>query len=346
MSIQFKRSAADGRAPDPDHLDQGELAINMTDLKLYTKNHADQIINIGFSQDYADANFLRVSGGLITGRLQLAEGTLPASSGIDDVVSKRYVDAQFGPQATRVRTNAQSDATYVSMSGDTMTGPLVLPGTPTADRHATTKEYVDSGFVKKTTDVMSGTLSVATPTQSAHATTKQFVEDYVTNAIATAISEAMQKSHAIGSYYVTEDATNPSSILGFGTWEQVRDRFLVGAGSSYVVSAEGGQSTVQLTTTQIPSHNHSVNIATTSSGNHAHPYDDVYFSEARSGTQQNVYGSGDSDHDNEFWTTRRNTLSAGSHTHRVTGNTGNSGGSQAHENRPPYRAVYMWRRTA
>lgn len=31
----------------------------------------------------------------------------------------------------------------VSKAGDTMTGPLVLPGAPTEDLHAVTKQYVD-----------------------------------------------------------------------------------------------------------------------------------------------------------------------------------------------------------
>ena len=36
---------------------------------------------------------------------------------------------------------------YVERSGDTMTGPLVLPGDPTTDLQAATKQYVDSSSV-------------------------------------------------------------------------------------------------------------------------------------------------------------------------------------------------------
>lgn len=38
----------------------------------------------------------------------------------------------------------------------------------------------------------------------------------------------------------------------------LRDRFVVGAGSSYAVAATGGSNTVTLSTSQMPSHNHSI----------------------------------------------------------------------------------------
>jgi hypothetical protein len=51
----------------------------------------------------------------------------------------------------------------VSKSGDTMSGPLTLPGAPTLANHAATKAYVDTtsaatGFVLKTGDTMTGDL--------------------------------------------------------------------------------------------------------------------------------------------------------------------------------------------
>ena len=49
---------------------------------------------------------------------------------------------------------------YVKRVGDTMTGPLVLSGAPTADLHAATKKYTDDTFVNVTGDIMTGTLIV------------------------------------------------------------------------------------------------------------------------------------------------------------------------------------------
>ena len=48
--------------------------------------------------------------------------------------------------------------------------------------------------------------------------------------------------HPIGSYYLSENATSPASLFG-GTWEQMKDRMLIGAGNSYNVGATGGEAT-------------------------------------------------------------------------------------------------------
>lgn len=83
----------------------------------------------------------------------------------------------------------------------------------------------------------------------------------------------------------------------------LRNRFIVGAGSSYGVGATGGADTVTLTVNQIPSHNHQMNHTGTGSGN---------------GIQQ---GGG------SLPTTASNII------------TGAAGGGQPHENRPPYYAL-------
>ena len=120
----------------------------------------------------------------------------------------------------------------------------------------------------------------------------------------------------------------------------LRDRFIVGAGSSYNVGSSGGEKAVTLTTNQIPSHTHSgtanINaghqfLSTTSRSYYAfmaHPSDigswdvDDYGTGAMLLRYKDDYVSGD--------------LSL-----NVSGNitTGASGGSQEHENRPPYYAL-------
>lgn len=126
MSIQFKRSAAPGVAPTTAHLKEGELAINLYNKKLYTLDQNKKIINIGFSQDYADAAYLKLTGGVMKGRLQLYSGSLPVTGtdGLDDVVSRRYVDMQFGTGDLQVRRNADLDDRYLQLIGGTLTGAL------------------------------------------------------------------------------------------------------------------------------------------------------------------------------------------------------------------------------
>jgi microcystin-dependent protein len=74
----------------------------------------------------------------------------------------------------------------------------------------------------------------------------------------------------------------------------LRDRFVVGAGTTYAVDATGGANTVTLTAAEIAGHTHTVSGTTASDGAHTH----------------NVSG---------------NTSNTGAHTHNVSGNTSNTG---------------------
>lgn len=104
----------------------------------------------------------------------------------------------------------------------------------------------------------------------------------------------------------------------------LRNRFVVGAGSSYAVGATGGADSVTLTAAQMPTHNHSATTAT--AGGHSHT--------VRGRGQSGNSGLRDA---GGGFTSTESTGTAGAHTHEVT--VGNSGGGQSHENRPPYYAL-------
>lgn len=80
----------------------------------------------------------------------------------------------------------------------------------------------------------------------------------------------------------------------------LRDRFVVGAGSSYAVGATGGEASVTLTVDQIPSH--------------THPISDIQGTGGLLGGSGTTYG---------FY----------------PGTTSATGGGEAHENRPPFYAL-------
>lgn len=138
------------------------------------------------------------------------------------------------------------------------------------------------------------------------------IEEITEAATEAAASNILDRAYPIGSIYMSMNATSPAELFG-GTWEALQDRFLVGAGNSYAVNSTGGANTVTLSVAQMPVHNHYIYRAVTidkgNTWNTAYP-----FTTGSSG--QNTYYSD------------------------------NAGGGQAHENRPPYRAVYMWKRTA
>ena len=148
----------------------------------------------------------------------------------------------------------------------------------------------------------------------------------------------------------------------------LRDRFIVGAGSAYSVNNTGGANSVTLTESQIPSHNHTFSGSTSHShtiNNHTHS-----FSGSGSNTHShNITTTGGDDHNDSVRRTQsgRNDTNFGLHTMStndatisisisgntgnpsdrgtnsqtisISGNTGNKGGGGSHENRPPYYAL-------
>lgn len=116
--------------------------------------------------------------------------------------------------------------------------------------------------------------------------------------------------YPVGSVYISTASTSPATLFG-GTWSRLRDRFLLAAGS-VAAGATGGAAQVTLTESQLPVHSHRVpNIKITAA--------DAGYAYAES------WGGGSESRD----------LS-----------TESAGAGQAHENMPPYLAVYMWERTA
>jgi len=117
------------------------------------------------------------------------------------------------------------------------------------------------------------------------------------------------------------------------TTPNLRDRFIVGAGGSYAVGATGGAAQVTLTVSQIPSHTHTVDppaTNTNTTGAHSHTLD--MKGVGRFGGGEGTLGTGDT----------RYTSTAGDHYHTVdipAFTSGATGGSQPHENRPPYYAL-------
>ena len=117
--------------------------------------------------------------------------------------------------------------------------------------------------------------------------------------------------YPVGSIYISTSSANPSTLFG-GTWEQVEDRFLLAAGSTYTAGSTGGEATHTLTVAEMPSHSHNAN---------------VYYNTAVGGN--GVYGS-----------------NATGTKYTPGSSTVSQGGSQAHNNMPPYIVVYVWKRTA
>ena len=73
------------------------------------------------------------------------------------------------------------------------------------------------------------------------------------------------KLYPIGSVYISFNSADPSTLFG-GTWQRLKDTFLLVNGDSYAPNTTGGSATKTIAVSNMPSHNHSVS----SSGSHTH----------------------------------------------------------------------------
>lgn len=146
-----------------------------------------------------------------------------------------------------------------------------------------------------------------------------------TQSLTEKINALVQKLHPVGSWYFSTVATNPVDIFGFGTWQLITDRFLVGAGNSYFSGTMGGEAVHTLTAAELPTHQHNV-LSGTLGGNNGN-YKFMLSSQSMYGTYDGQYGVIT---DDRFITAASSVYC----------------GNQPHNNMPPYYAIYMWVRTA
>jgi hypothetical protein len=113
-TIVIKNSSTATAIPATGDLVQGELAVNVTDKKVYTKNASGTITKIVGSLGNQESSAVTITGGSITG--------MSNPSGSSDVANKSYVDglittnAGYATAAASSATNAATSATNASNS--------------------------------------------------------------------------------------------------------------------------------------------------------------------------------------------------------------------------------------
>lgn len=143
-------------------------------------------------------------------------------------------------------------------------------------------------------------------------------------------SDLADKLYPVGSIYLSVNATNPATLFG-GTWEQIKDRFLLAAGDAYAAGSTGGEAT------------------------HTHKYGfqyGAYFGsismerDAQSGSLQDGTGNPvGSAYVAESRSDVNNNVAQAAKTLRISHYKSIADTSSA-SNMPPYLGVYMWKRTA
>ena len=122
--------------------------------------------------------------------------------------------------------------------------------------------------------------------------------------------------HTVGAVIFSfNNSFSPSALWG-GSWSRVTNRFLIGSGGTYSTGVTGGETSVTLTVDQTPNHTHEA----------------VGYNEGNPASSGNFLALG-----------RRTSDSPNVELRNAINPTG---GGQPHNNMPPYRAAYIWRRTA
>lgn len=141
---------------------------------------------------------------------------------------------------------------------------------------------------------------------------------------------SFDKIYPVGSIYMSVNNVNPETLFG-GKWEQLKDRFLLGAGDSYGIGTTGGEASHILTIKEMPSHTHVQNP-------HSHG--------AR------AKGFNGTSNTNGYYMLRRNRDDDSydsidpSAALSTTATNQNTGEDASHNNMPPYLVVNMWKRVS
>ena len=156
-------------------------------------------------------------------------------------------------------------------------------------------------------------------------------------------AEMLNTLYPVGTVYMSASSTSPASLFG-GTWEQIIDRFLLGAGGSYAQGSTGGEAAHTLTTAEMAKHTHTAtdNTPGTSTYNNYGIQVARDLSSASTGRMKVAAGS-----DYYVNASNPNASDYGSvEDITVVHKTGTTGSGKAHNNMPPYLAVYMWKRVS
>ena len=140
---------------------------------------------------------------------------------------------------------------------------------------------------------------------------------------ASQINNLIDVVYPVGSIYMSVNTVSPSVLFGFGVWEKIEDKFLLGSGTTYANGSTGGSAAAV-----IVSHSHQPNT----DGEY------IVTSEEKTANNTRVAYSASGNRWVDGQTSQSNFH------HRTSTNT--VGESGTGKNMPPYITVNIWKRTA
>ena len=139
------------------------------------------------------------------------------------------------------------------------------------------------------------------------------------------MSDMLSRIYPVGSIYMSVTSASPADLFG-GTWERIKDRFLLASGDTYSAGSTGGEANHTLTVNEMPSHHHTIRVFASA--------ESVMGTTLRDAQQGKPLSA------------RQTEYSATSSSQNYEQHIGDTGNSKPHNNMPPYLTVYIWKRVA
>lgn len=181
-----------------------------------------------------------------------------------------------------------------------------------------TKMYISTEIKKKIVTIKNGQVTISLTPDTAKSSASQGTSG-------GSISN-VDAFYPVGAIYLSTNSTSPSKLFG-GTWEQIKDTFLLACGSTYAAGATGGEAKVKLKESELPKLSGTVNFRAWSTGSPYLGATGIFSANGEIAQTENTFAV--------------STSSDGLRQLKIS-----FGGDAAHNNMPPYLAVYAWKRTA
>lgn len=265
----------------------------------------------GVDGTLANSNLTGATGATGAAGADGADGTI--------AVSGTFTNADLSTGVLTVTHNLSLSAPYsVNIVMFDNTGAQVIPDSITGSANSVAVDLSSYGTLTGTWGYIHGTESTVEVASQAEAEAGANNTKVMTPL--RTFQSIMSAVYPVGSIYTNAAvATNPGTLLGFGTWTAFgAGKVMVGLDSGDAdfdtVEETGGSKTHTLTEAELPSHTHSITLSSSISDN--------------TGANSNYV--------REINTTDSS----------VTATSGATGSGNAHNNVQPYIVVYMWKRTA
>ena len=319
----------------------GSIPANLTPNLAYLNNNPNSNIvsNVVLTWDvnenkcYLKKDMSYYSNGninTVTSRLELDsawftinENTLTLKASVLD----NYLTKDDAPGYGDILTNANAKTTYVAKNEATGYNDIL-----TKTLASTTYETIEnaSNYVTKGEAVGYDDILTKTEASGEYETITNASATYETKANASATYETKQHAsntyidkssltdaiYPIGSIYMSVNDVEPSILFG-GTWEKIKDKFLLASGNTHTTGSSGGEEQHTLTIAELPTHTHTL----------SYEYNAIQHDEQKHILQPNSYKA----------TNMYNSMPSAVEPY---------GGNQAHNNMPPYIAVNIWKRVS